>query len=497
MLEAAKMSLKSVFTNFFSFAFYLSFGILYMILLFKYAPVEVVSDYFLIISLIAISGLCLSNIISFSCNYQLPEVYHKNKKEAMMLIFISTILSGLISGIVVLGVMQLGIIKIGIMDTWTLVLYVMFYNISINSLGYLGNMLWIREKLVFSSLMPIFRFLVLGYLVYQNGFLSAQDVTLFLFSVSSFYFVVLLYIFAKEGLDFSYIRQGYSWMMNGLSNGLWFYIDNLGSTLLSSIDSLLLGAFSLKDRIAGYNAALNPSKYIQTAIPGNIGSGLFPVLRSGMFKDDNSKIIEYGIKWTILSIYPISIAAFLFADRVIAVLSPGYAGYADIARVIILGFLLTPISSTIKQIMMSLGRARFVATTTMVAAVLNIIMNLVFFFVFNMGYIGVAIATALSNLLIDLILIHFSNIISLKTVAMNILRLIAIPTVIMSLLAVYMGHLLDLPIQFDILKNFLEFGIVAAMAYALCLPTILFSITEKEKKLGLAVLNNMRERLQI
>jgi O-antigen/teichoic acid export membrane protein len=358
-------------------------------------------------------------------------------------------------------------------------------------------MLWIREKLVFSSLMPIFRFLVLGYLVYQNGFLSAQDVTLFLFSVSSFYFVVLLYIFAKEGLDFSYIRQGYSWMMNGLSNGLWFYIDNLGSTLLSSIDSLLLGAFSLKDRIAGYNAALNPSKYIQTAIPGNIGSGLFPVLRSGMFKDDNSKIIEYGIKWTILSIYPISIAAFLFADRVIAVLSPGYAGYADIARVIILGFLLTPISSTIKQIMMSLGRARFVATTTMVAAVLNIIMNLVFFFVFNMGYIGVAIATALSNLLIDLILIHFSNIISLKTVAMNILRLIAIPTVIMSLLAVYMGHLLDLPIQFDILKNFLEFGIVAAMAYALCLPTILFSITEKEKKLGLAVLNNMRERLQI
>ncbi|MCX6773719.1 MAG: polysaccharide biosynthesis C-terminal domain-containing protein, partial [Candidatus Micrarchaeota archaeon] len=416
MLEAAKMSLKSVFTNFFSFVFYLSFGILYMILLYKYAPIEVVSDYFLIVSLIAISGLALSNIISFSCNYQLPEVYHKSRKEAMMLIFISVILSGLISGIVVFAIMQLGIIKISIMDNLTLAVYVMFYNISINSIGYLGNMLWIREKLIFSSIQPIFRFLVIGYLVFQNGSLSGQDITLFLFAVSAFYFMVLLYIFAKEGLDFRYLKQGYGWMMKGLSNGLWFYIDNLGSTLLSSIDSFMLGAFNLKDRIAGYNAALGPSKYIQTAVPGNIGSGLFPVLRSGKFKEDNSTIIEYGVKWTILLIYPLTIAAFLFADRIIAVLSPGYMDYAYIARIIILGFLLTPISMTIKQILQSVGRAKFVATTTLMAAIVNIIMNLIFFFVFNMGYVGVAVATAISNMLIDIILIRFSNIISLKTV---------------------------------------------------------------------------------
>jgi hypothetical protein len=62
---------------------------------------------------------------------------------------------------------------------------------------------------------------------------------------------------------------------------------------------------------------------------------------------------------------------------------------------------------------------------------------------------------------------------------------------------VYIGYLLDIPLEIYLVKNFLEFGIVTAIAYAICLPIILFSITEKEKKLGLAILNNMRGRLQV
>ncbi|MCX6774376.1 MAG: hypothetical protein NTY68_05280, partial [Candidatus Micrarchaeota archaeon] len=71
------------------------------------------------------------------------------------------------------------------------------------------------------------------------------------------------------------------------------------------------------------------------------------------------------------------------------------------------------------------------------------------------------------------------------------------PAIILSILTVYAGSLLNVPVEMSLLKNFLEFGIVVAIAYALCLPIIIFSVTEKEKKLGWAILNNMRERFQV
>jgi len=497
MLEAAKLSVKSILTNFVSFGFTLVFGIIYLLLLFRYAPVEIVSDYFLVMAIISLSGLALSNIISFSCNYQLPEVYHRNRKEAMMMILVSTLLSGAISGIVVFSVGFSGIFSLGIMDVWTLGIYALLYNVSVNAIGYLGAMFRIREKMALASLQPVFRFLVMGFLVLDDGALSGYDVALFLFSLVSFNLAVLLYLFAREGLDFRYIRQGYGWIAMGLSNGLWFYVDNLGSTLLGSIDSFMLGAVNLKNAIAGYNAALNPSKYIQVSVPGNIGGGLFPVIRSGKFKESTGTIIEYGTKWTILLIYPLTIAAFFFADRVIAILAPAYTGYADVARIIILGFALTPISSTIRQILISMGRARFVALTTIGAGLVNIILNLTFFFVFNMGYVGIAIATAISNILIDIVLLNFSRIVSLKKVVWDILKFITLPTIVFSALTFYLGGMLDVPLDIDVLKNIAEFGIVVSVAYLLCLPAILLNIKEREKRFGMILLNNMRDRFQV
>jgi O-antigen/teichoic acid export membrane protein len=501
MTEAARLTVKSIVTNFLSFAFYMFFGILYMTLLYKYAPTGVVSEYFLLLSVITIAGLALSSVITYSCNYQLPEVYAKSRKEGAMLMLLSMLLSGIAAAIVFIAILALNLFSIGMADSATLVLYALVYTAFSGTQGFLTNLLWIKEKLVITSIFPIFRVAAIAALVLLHGTLSGSDVMLFLWALTAYNILVGIYVFWKTGLDFSCANAAIKHLRNGLSNGLWFYIDSLGGTLLNSIDNFMLGAFSLKGQIAGYNAALGPSKYVQIAIPGNLGSAIFPVLRSGRFKESNGAIAESGIKWSILLFYPITIAAFLFPENIIAVLSPGYTSWALFARIFILGFFLTPISTTIRQIMISMGRAKVVALTTLSASIITIALNLLLFFGFHMGTLGIAISLALSNFACDFTIIAISGILPLKKIAMDILRLIALPTLLMVPVMLYVGGLLDLPIQISILKSFLEFGVITGISYAVALPFIWSSITSAEKQLAMSmlkpVLSKAREIVQL
>jgi O-antigen/teichoic acid export membrane protein len=501
MTEAARLTVKSITTNFFSFAFYVFFGILYMTLLYKYAPTGVVSEYFLLLSMITIAGLALSSVITYSCNYQLPEIYAKSKSEGAMLMFLSMLLSGVAAAIVFIIILALNLFSITMADSVTLVLYALVFTAFGGTQGFLTNLLWIKEKLVITSIFPIFRLAVMAALVFLHGTLSGGDVMLFLWALTAYNILVGIFIFWRTGLDFSCVNAGIKHLRSGLPNGLWFYVDSLGGTLLNSIDNFMLGAFNMKNQIAGYNAALGPSKYVQVAIPGNLGSAIFPVLRSGKFKESNAAIAESGIKWSILLFYPITIAAFMFPENIIAVLSPGYTEWALFARIFILGFFLTPISLTIKQIMISMGRARIVALTTLSASMITIALNLLLFFGFHMGALGIAISLAISNFACDFTIILISKILPLRRIAMDILRLIALPTLLMVPVMLYVGGMLDLPIQMSILKSFLEFGIITGISYLVALPFIWLSITAGEKELAMSmlgpVLSKAREIMQL
>ncbi len=496
MTEAAKLTVKSIASSFFSFAFYMFFGIIYMSLLFKYAPSGVVSDYFLLVSIITLAGLAFSSVISYSCNYQLPEVYARSKKEGAMLMLLSMILSGITAGIVFYAIISLNLFSIGIADAAMLIAYAMAYTAFGNTQGFLTNLLWIREKVVITSLFPIIRVAAIAALVLLHGTLSGNDVMIFLWSLTVYNALVGIFIFWKTGLDFNCLGAAMRHLRDGLPNGLWFYIDGLGGTLLNSIDNFMLGAFNLKSQIAGYNAALGPSKYIQLAIPANLGTAIFPVLRSGKFKESSSSIAESGIKWAILLFYPITVAAFLFPENIIAVLSPGYTEWALFARIFILGFFLTPISATVRQIMISMGRARVAALTALSASFLTITLNLVFFYALGMGALGVAIALAISNFTYDFAIITISGILPLKRIVLDILRLVALPTLLMVPVTLYVGGMLDLPIQISILKSCLEFGVITAISYLIALPFIWFSVTAKEKELAMSMLGPYLSRIR-
>ncbi len=189
---------------------------------------------------------------------------------------------------------------------------------------------------------------------------------------------------------------------------LLFSLPLLGATILTQIfawtDTLMLGMLRTPADVGLYNAANPLARFI--IAPMLIMLTIYIPVTSRLYAQGSISEIRrnYSIltKWICLVTFPFFLLLFFYPEAVLEfVFGKNYAPAAGALRVLSLGFIISNFLGPSEGALIALGESRFVMWATLVAAILNIILNaaLIPFF----GIVGAATATMISEVNMSII----------------------------------------------------------------------------------------------
>ncbi len=186
-----------------------------------------------------------------------------------------------------------------------------------------------------------------------------------------------------------------------------FAIPCVISMLINSVYNIVDQIFIGKGVGTLGNAATNvifPLVIIFNAVAGLIGNGaaanLSLKLGEGK-KEEGGKIVGSAVTVSIIFSLVLSVIAYLFLPKLVYMFgcTKNVYQYAiDYGRIIILGAPFMMIYSSLSQLIRADGSPRYSMVLLVVGAVLNIILDPIFIFTFNMGVKGGAIATVIGQI---------------------------------------------------------------------------------------------------
>lgn len=172
--------------------------------------------------------------------------------------------------------------------------------------------------------------------------------------------------------------------------------------LYSITDSVIVGKFISKNALAAVNSTTTLNWMIFSFIIGFVtGEGVL-VSRAFGAKDFKKmrNCIANGIYVAVFVGVIITFFALVFIKRILVVMDVPQEIFSDTYTyifIIMAGYPVTIASSYIGMLIQSVGDGSNAMIRGIISTVVNIVMDLVFVIVFNMGVEGVAIATVLSN----------------------------------------------------------------------------------------------------
>lgn len=195
-----------------------------------------------------------------------------------------------------------------------------------------------------------------------------------------------------------------------------FAIPCVISMLINSVYNIVDQIFIGKGVGTLGNAATNvifPLVIIFNAVAGLIGNGasanLSLKLGEGK-KEEGGKIIGNAVTISVISAIILSIIAYIFLPQLVYFFGCTKSVYQyaiDYGRIIILGAPFMIIYSTLSQIIRADGAPKYSMVLLVVGAILNIILDPIFIFTFNMGVKGGAIATVIGQIVSFLMAIMY------------------------------------------------------------------------------------------
>lgn len=195
-----------------------------------------------------------------------------------------------------------------------------------------------------------------------------------------------------------------------------FAIPCVISMLINSVYNIVDQIFIGKGVGTLGNAATNvifPLVIIFNAVAGLIGNGasanLSLKLGEGK-KEEGGKIIGNAVTISVISAIILSIIAYIFLPQLVYLFGCTKSVYQyaiDYGRIIILGAPFMIIYSALSQIIRADGAPKYSMVLLVVGAILNIILDPIFIFTFNMGVKGGAIATVIGQIVSFLMAIMY------------------------------------------------------------------------------------------
>lgn len=186
-----------------------------------------------------------------------------------------------------------------------------------------------------------------------------------------------------------------------------FAIPCVISMLINSVYNIVDQIFIGKGVGTLGNAATNvifPLVIIFNAVAGLIGNGaaanLSLKLGEGK-KEDGGKIVGSAVTVSIIFSLVLSVIAYLFLPKLVYMFGCTknvYQYAVDYGKIIILGAPFMIIYSALSQLIRADGSPKYSMVLLVVGAILNIILDPIFIFTFNMGVKGGAIATVIGQI---------------------------------------------------------------------------------------------------
>jgi lipopolysaccharide exporter len=211
------------------------------------------------------------------------------------------------------------------------------------------------------------------------------------------------YITAKPFLIYRYVWDKVV-TVKVLHFGKYVMGTNLFSLLFKSSDQFSIGVLMNPASVATYSSAIRMSNIIEYPATA-IAEVMYPH-SSARISAEGDQVIksmyEKSVGLTLAIIVPAVVFVFVFSEWIIHVAAgPAYAEAADILRITILFGLLTPFNRQFGMAMDSSGRPHFNFYLLVIAAIINVGLNLIF--VQFLGVMGAAYATLISYLIISTI----------------------------------------------------------------------------------------------
>jgi O-antigen/teichoic acid export membrane protein len=189
---------------------------------------------------------------------------------------------------------------------------------------------------------------------------------------------------------------------------LLFSLPLLGSSLIGilmmHIDTLMLGYFKTVDIVGLYNAAYPMASFI--SIPLIALNLMYTPVATGLFSQNKLPELRRNYvvltKWLVSLTLPVFLVMALFPEASIHLLfGQEYVAAAEPLRILAIGFIINNLLGPNGETLLALGRPNFILWSTVAAAVLNVILNILL--IPSMGMVGAAIASlvalAAANLL--------------------------------------------------------------------------------------------------
>ncbi len=185
--------------------------------------------------------------------------------------------------------------------------------------------------------------------------------------------------------------------------GLPLMLTMVGGLVISYTDTLMLTYFRSLSEVGIYNVIL-PTALLLLFVGSSLGTVMFPI-GSDLWARKETKKLSYGlrsmIKYAFLFMVPVALSLIFFAEIFLKLFfGPEYAPGANAFRILIVGVLFYAIGQINNSVISGIGRPRKVTQIVLIAAVLNVVINL--FAIPAWGIEGAALATMCSYISVTL-----------------------------------------------------------------------------------------------
>ncbi len=182
-------------------------------------------------------------------------------------------------------------------------------------------------------------------------------------------------------------------------------VSALFSMILSWTDTIALGYFKGLTAVGVYNAALPIAMFVPILLNG-MAYIYLPVvskLHAQNRLDEIRRMYTITTKWVFSLTYPLFLVLVLFPKPVLGFLfGAGYVAGTSALQILVIGFFIHTFLGLNASTLLSLGETKYLMRTSIVAALVNITLNVVL--VPRMGMTGAAIATSLSLVLLNILI---------------------------------------------------------------------------------------------
>lgn len=247
----------------------------------------------------------------------------------------------------------------------------------------------VAAKLTFKIISAI----LILYIIFIKGTLLQ---ILIILSFSEFIKTLLYYLFsrrvtkAKFNIDFTLWKSL-------LKQSLPVALYSIFLIIYSRIDVLMLSVMKDEVAIGLYSAAYNLSEPL-ILIPYSIVASLFPLMSQSFTTSVNTlkKYYEMGLRYTIITMLPITIGTTLLADRIILLIyGQLYVGSIIALKILIWSLLITSNNYLLTSLLISMNKEKFTTLNMIICVFSNIVLN--YFFIFRYSYVGASLATVMTS----------------------------------------------------------------------------------------------------